>query len=232
VCTSSLQFPNFPLVSLPGEVQISPLIFTAALFCAPKCACLFLGLLSTASGFCFASSFFRSGPQVALGAAGIWFAASGRPKAWWSPCAPGAQKRASGFIYDRAPSAQELPSSRRSRSVPLLVVGSHPGFCHFSCLRSVPLSSGWFFCRLSSYVSFPACIFPQVLSRMVGTSRSDLGSFSRASAPANLRIDRHRWSIRDSQSQSVSRMGAFSASSKHAHHVLWYSRLSLNFSGC
>jgi hypothetical protein len=140
------QFPNFPSVPLPGEVRISPLIFTAALSCAPKCACLFLGLLPPASGFCLASSFFRSGPQVALGATGIWFAASGRPKDRWSPCARGG---ASGFVFGRAPSAQELPSSRRSRSVPLLVIGSRLGFCRFSCLRSVPLSRGRFFCRLS-----------------------------------------------------------------------------------
>jgi hypothetical protein len=71
VCTSYLQFPDFTSVPLSGEVWILSVIFTATLSFAPKCDCLFLGLLPPVSGLCFASSLFRSGPQVALGSAGI-----------------------------------------------------------------------------------------------------------------------------------------------------------------
>jgi hypothetical protein len=44
--------PDFPSVPLVGEVRILPLIFTASLSCAPKCACLFfLSVVSVLSGF-------------------------------------------------------------------------------------------------------------------------------------------------------------------------------------
>jgi hypothetical protein len=39
-------------------------------------------------------------------------------------------------------------------------------------------------------------------------------------------------SVHDSRSRSISRIGAFSASSKRARHILCYSQLSLSFSGC
>jgi hypothetical protein len=132
VCTTSLQFPKFPSVPLPGEVRISSLIFTAALSCAPKCACLFLGLLPPASGLCSASSFFRSSPQVVLGAAGIWFVVA---------CA--LRRFSSVFVFSAGPLLSPL-SPRMSLNcaakvstslLPPILFGSLPCSVLFSCAR-------------------------------------------------------------------------------------------------